>query len=345
MPDTSRTNDAEREAEIASAHRLMDLVLGMWWSRAVYVAADLRLADYLADGAKDVETLARLTHTHAPSLYRLLRFLTGMGVFAEREPGVFSQSPLSALLRSDLATSVRDDVLLQGDDWHWQAWGALGHTVRTGEPAIDHLFGEDLFGYFAHQNPEAGRLFHRTLSSERHESVLEAYDFSVTDLVVDVGGGQGTLLSALLETYPAVHGILFDRPEVIDALGARKTEMGLNERVALISGDFFSSVPPADVYLLRNIIHDWSDDEAATILTACRAAMNEGGRILVIEQIVPEWDSWSSIKFGDLEMMVLIHGRERTASEFRSLFQTVGLRLDRIIPTSSELRILEGLPS
>jgi hypothetical protein len=216
--------------------------------------------------------------------------------------------------------------------------------VRTGQPAVNHLFGEDLFSYFAHQNPEAGQIFHRCLSSENHGSPLEAYDFSGVDLLVDVGGGRGTLLRAILEAYPTMRGILFERAEVIADVGAGRMELGLAERLTLRSGDFFSTVPRADAYLLRKIIHDWSDDEAARILATCRAALNEGGRILVVEHIVPEWDEWSGIKLGDLEMMVLTHGRERTVAEFRSLFATAGLRLERIIPTSSELRILEGSP-
>ena len=322
----------------------MNLVLGLWSCQAVSVAAELQLADHLADGAREVDALARLTDTHAPSLYRLLRFLTGLGVFAEVAPRVFDQSALSTLLRSDVLTSVRDDVLLQGGDWHWRAWGALGHTVRTGEPAIDHLYGEDLFSYFAHQNPEAGARFHRTLSSGNHDTVLAAYDFSGVAVVVDVGGGQGRLLNALIGASPVLHGILFDRPEVIDEVRARREELGLDDRIELVSGDFFSAIPPADLYVLFNVIHDWSDDEAACILKTCRSAMLEGGSILVVEQIVPEWDEWSSIKFGDLEMMVLTHGRERTAAEFQSLFATAELRLERLIPTFSELSILEARP-
>lgn len=340
----SGTGDAQSRADPSLSSRLMNLVVGMWWSRALYVAAELRLADHLADGPRDVGALAGLTHTHPPSLYRLLRFLTGLSVFAEIEPGVFRQTALSTLLCSDHPDSVRDDVLVQGGDWHWQAWGALGHTVRTGQPAIDHLFGEDLFSYFAHQNPEAGQIFHRYLSSENHRYLLEAHDFSGVDLLVDVGGGRGALLRAILEAYPTMRGILFDRAEVIAEVEAQRTERGVAERLALLSGDFFSTVPPADAYILRNIIHDWSDDEAARILATCRAALNEGGRILVVEQIVPEWDEWSGIKLGDLEMMVLTHGRERTATEFQSVFATAGLRLERIISTSSELSILVGSP-
>jgi hypothetical protein len=340
----SGTGDAETGSDTSDSNQLLNLVLGMWWSRAVYVAAELRLADHLADGARDVGALAALTNSHPSSLYRLLRFLTGLGVFAEIEPGVFRQSALSTLLRSDHPDSVRDDVLVQGGDWHWRAWGALGHTVRTGQPAVDHLFGADLFSYFADQNPEAGQIFHRSLASKNHGSLLEAYDFSGVDLLVDVGGGRGALLRTILEAYPTMRGILFERAEVIAEVGARRAELGLAERLTLLSGDFFSTVPRADAYLLRKIIHDWSDDEAARILATCRAALNEGGRILVVEQIVPEWDEWSGIKFGDLEMMVLTHGRERTVAELRSLFATAGLRLERIIPTSSELSILEGRP-
>jgi hypothetical protein len=344
VTETSGTSDAPTLSDTPRASQLMNLVIGMWWSRALYVAAELRLADHLAAGARDVGALAGLTHTHPPSLYRLLRFLTGLGVFAEIEPGVFRQSALSTLLCSDHPDSLRDQVLMQGGDWHWQAWGALGHTVRTGQPAVDHLFGEDLFSYFAHQNPEAGQIFHRCLSSENHGSLLEAYDFAGVDLLVDVGGGRGALLRAILGAYPTMRGILFERAEVIADVGAGRSELGLEERLALMSGDFFSTVPPADAYLLRKIIHDWSDDEAARILTTCRAALNKGGRILVVEQIVPGWAEWSGIKLGDLEMMVLTHGRERTVAEFRSVFAMAGLRLERIIPTSSELSILEGSP-
>ncbi|MBV9281724.1 MAG: NUDIX domain-containing protein [Chloroflexi bacterium] len=338
--------DPPRGGDAEPASRLRNLALGMWWSRAIQVAAELGVADHLADAPKDVETLATLTGTHPPSLYRLLRFLTGLGVFSEVGPRVFAQTPQSALLHSGHPDRVppgcRDEVLMLGGDWHWRAWGALGHSVRTGQAAIDHLFGEDLFSYFAHQDPDAGRVFRRYLASDPRVSVAEPYDFSGIGTLVDVGGGRGELLRAILRANPSIRGVLFERPEVIEEVRARRSELALDARIELVGGDFFRAVPPADAYVLRNIIHDWSDEESAIILGHCREAMKPGGRVLVVEQVVPEWDQWSSIKFGDLEMLVLVHGRERTESEFRSLLEAARLQLHRIIPTSSPHRIIEG---
>jgi hypothetical protein len=342
MQDATPAEHAPAEPELSPASRLLNMVVGMWWSRAVYVAAELGVADHLAQGPQEVTVLAGLTGTHAPSLYRLLRFLSGAGVFVEVGAGVFEQSALSALLREGVEGSLREEVLLLGGEWHWRAWGALGHAVRTGQAAIDHLFGQDLFSYFASQDPEAGELFHRNFSAAGHDAVLAAYDFSTVALVADVGGGRGAFLGALVAAYPGLRGLLVERPEVIAQVRAAGTKGRLDERITLESGDFFTTVPPADVYVLRKVLHDWSDEESARILANCREAMHRGGRVLVIEQIVPEWDEWSSIKFGDLEMLVLTHGRERTETEFRALFAAAGLRLERVIPTASELSILEG---
>ena len=263
-------------------------------------------------------------------------------MFAEVGPGVFAQTPLSALLRADGADSLREEVLLLGGEWHWRAWGALGHAVRTGQAAVDHLFGQDLFSYFAAQDPQAGELFHRRLSAGGHAAVLAAYDFAGLEVVADLGGGRGTLLGALEAAYPRLRGLLLERPEVIAHVRAAGIEGRLDERIALISGDFFDAVPPADAYLLRKVLHAWSDEESARILANCRRAVRRGGRVLVLEQIVPPWDEWGGLKFGDLEMLVLTHGRERTEAEFRALFAAAGLRLARIVPTASEVSILEG---
>jgi hypothetical protein len=341
MQDAFEQEHAQAEPEVPPSKQLMSLVVGMWWSRAVTVAAELGVADQLVHGPQEVAALAGATRAHAPSLYRLLRFLSGAGVFAEVGPGVFAQTPLSALLCTEGAGSVREEVLLLGGEWHWRAWGALGHAVRTGQAAIDHLFGQDLFSYFAAQDPQAGELFHRRLSTS-HEAVLAAYDFADLEVVADLGGGRGSLLGALVVAYPRLRGLLVERPEVIAQVRAAGTDGHPDERISLISGDFFAAVPPAGAYLLRKVLHDWSDEESARILANCRHAMPRGGRVLVIEQIVPPWNEWSGIKFGDLEMLVLTHGRERTEAEFRALFAAAGLRLARIVPTASELSILEG---
>jgi hypothetical protein len=344
VQDASEGEHAQAEPVVPPSRQLMNLVVGMWWSRAVSVAAELGVADHLVHGPQEVTALAGVTRAHAPSLYRLLRFLSGAGVFAEVGPGVFAQTTLSALLRTEGAGSLREEVLLLGGEWHWRAWGALGHAVRTGQAAIDHLFGQDLFSYFAAQDPQAGELFHRRLSAASHAAVLAAYDFADLAVVADIGGGRGTLLGALVAAYPRLRGLLVERPEVIAQVRASgmEGEGHLDERISLIGGDFFAAVPPADAYLLRKVIHDWSDEESARILANCRHAMQRGGRVLVVEQIVPPWNEWSSIKFGDLEMLVLTHGRERTEAEFRALFTTAGLRLERIVPTASEVSILEG---
>ncbi len=326
--------------------QLLDLISGMFSARAVQVAADLGVADHLAEQPKQITELATLTGATPSALYRLLRYLASIEVFVELAPGEFAHTPLSRLLRSDAPDSLRDLARMWGEGWMCDAWKELGQTVRSGRPAVDEQFGENLFAYFAHQNPEAGQLFSRSMtsfSSAVDAPVVDAYDFGARRRVVDVGGAHGSLLAAILAAEPGPEGVLFDRPEVIaDAAGGPVGAFA--GRCDLVSGDFFQAVPNADTYVLKMILHDWSDEACVAILRNCRQAMMPGGRVLVIEQVIPDGNTPSFGKLLDLAMMVCLGGRERTADEFRRLFEAAGLQLSQVLPTRSLFSILEGVP-
>ena len=319
------------------------------FSHAIHAAAALGIADLLADGPKRVAELAQATSTHAPSLYRLLRALASVGVFVETEPENFALTPRAEILRSDRNGSLRDLVLVMaGGSEIERASAALLHTVRTGEPAFDHVFRLPFFDYLA-QNPEAGERFNAgegSASRAAADAILSAYDFSGVAHLVDVGGGRGGLLVAILTAYPQMRGTLFDQPHVVvEALPHLHTG-GVTERCEVVGGDFFAAVPDgADAYLLRYIVHDWDDARAAEILRNCRRAMPPHGRLLLVDFVIPPGNGLDWGKWLDLTILTLLSGRERTAAEFAALCRAAGLELTRIIPTAAQLSIIEARPS
>ena len=317
---------------------------GSWITQGIWVAAELGIADLLADGPRTAGELAEKTHTHGNALYRVLRALASVGIFGEDAHGRFSLTPLADLLRTDGSTSQRPFAIMMGAEFHG-AWGELLHSVRTGEPGFEKKFGVPFFKYMT-EHPDRHSIYDSAMGNfgkEECKSVLEAYDFSAFRIVVDVGGGSGMFLTAMLNQYPALHGVLFDLPAVADR--ARSSILGsdLSGRCGIEGGDFLTSVPAgADAYVMQHIIHDWQDDEAIAILRNCREAMNGDGRILVIEMVIPPANEPCFGKWLDL-MMLLIGGRERTQEEYSRLFWAAGFKLNRVIPTASEVSILEGI--
>lgn len=311
--------------------------------QALHVAAMLRIADLLADGPRAVEELARASSSHAPSLYRLLRLLASAGVFAEAEPGRFELTPLAATLRTDTSDSVRDWALFIAAPPIWAAWGNLLHSIRTGESAFEHTCGMPLFTYMADHRELAGAYNHwmGKQSELQNGAVLASYDFSAHHRVVDVGGGHGATLAAILHAYPQVTGVLFDRSDVVTTVTLAEA---ITERCEIVAGDMLKAVPGGgDAYLLKRVLMDWSDELAITALINCRDAMVEDGTILVIEPVVPDGNEPSVSKFLDLTMLALQHGGHmRTEAEHRALFGAAGLELTRVIPTSSPLRLIAG---
>ena len=325
---------------------LTQILIGSLATQAVYVAATLGIADLLVDGPKSVAELASARNADAPSLYRVLRALASLGIFVEQENRVFALTPTAEPLRSDVPNSLRDVAMFWGADWHWQVWGKSLYSVRTGKSAWSQVHGEEVFSYFEN-NPEAGRIFNRAMSSFSGlatEAVLNAYDFSGIETLVDVGGGEGRILSGILEAYPKLRGVLFDLPYVIDDARERVAETRINDRVEFVPGDFFAAVPEgADAYIVKGIIHDWNDERAVTILKNIRHAMKRGGRVLLVEVIIAEGNNQNFGKLIDLEMLVSAGGKERTGNEYNELFARAGLKLNRIVTTESPYSIIEAV--
>ena len=326
---------------------LIQLVLGKCISMAISVVAKLRIADRLADGPRTLADLAAETNTHAPSLYRVLRALAAAGVFAERPDGRFALTPMGEYLRTGVKGSLRGVADYFGSDWSWRAWGQLLESVRTGHAAFDVVFGEPAFDYLG-KHPDESAVFNEGMTgftSNIAPAVAEAYDFAAFGTVVDVGGGHGMLLNTILRAYPGVNGIVYDSPHVAAGAEHAIREAGLTGRCRAVGGNFFYGVPSGDAYLMKNIIHDWPDDRATTILRNCRKRLNADGKLLLVEMVVAPCDAADLAKVIDLEMLVIAGGKERTEAEYRQLLAGAGWRLTRVIPTESPAQIVEAEPA
>jgi hypothetical protein len=339
---TVQSESAAQQPQFA----MLQMITGFWVSRAIYLAAKLGLADLVKERPKTADELARLTGTHAPSLYRVLRALAGVGVFADDVHGRFAQTPLSETLRSDAPGSLRAMAIVELGQEHFPAWGNLMHSVKTGEIAFDNLFKQNVWEYYA-RNPEDGSNFNKAmkgLTEMVNQAVLSAYDFSGVNKVVDVAGGTGGLISAILKTHPQMRGVLFDLPSVIAEAGPQLDDAGVRDRCETASGDFFESVPAGgDAYVMKWIIHDWDDAKSTVILENIRKVMNENGKLLLIETVVLEGNQPDLSKFLDLNMMVMTGGCERTKAEFDSLLAASGFKLRRVIRTASPICVLEAV--
>jgi DNA-binding HxlR family transcriptional regulator len=331
---------------------LMRLVTGAWAARLVHTAVELGIADHLASGPHGVDFLAAHIGAHAPSLARLLRALTAIGVLHESEERLYSLTPLGVTLRSNVPGSMRAWVLLAFSDDQGTAWEALSHAVRTGELAFRHIFGTDMWTRLA-ERPEASRLFDEAMQSITQGAsglLITNYPFEKFGWIVDVGGGNGSLLLPVLERHPVMRATVFDLPHVADAARSRIAAAGLSDRCEAVGGDAFVAVPAgADAYVLKGVIHDWEDKEAIAILRTCRAAMSDGSKLILIERILPEQinpdDALTRAKFiHDINMMVNPGGRERTETEFCNLLSQVGLRLTRVLAMPGPLAVMEVDP-
>lgn len=317
---------------------------GSWVTQGIWVAAELGIADLLVDGPHTAEELAKRTNTHHDALYRVMRALASIGIFTPDETQRFSLTPLSDLLRSDVQGTQRSFAIMMGGEFH-AAWGKLLHSVRTGEPGFNKRFGVPFFQYMT-EHPERHGIYDAAMTGVHGgetDPMLDAYDFGAFGFVVDVGGGNGLTLAAILNRHPAIQGILFDLPAVAERARSTISQSGMSDRIRIEGGDFFSSVPEGgDGYLLRHIIHDWQDSDAISILRRCREVMSPGGRVLVVEMIVPPGNEPGFGKWLDL-MMLLVAGRERTKEEYRQLFSEAGLVMTCVVPTASDVSIIEGV--
>jgi hypothetical protein len=325
---------------------MVELQQGAWRARAVHVVAELGIPDLLVDGPKTVAELAVLTKTHEPTLARLLRATSTCGVFERAADGeTYAQSPLSETLCTEPGCAESADALFQAARWHWRAWGELLHCVRTGEAAFPVANGST-FWELTSTNPDAKARFNAamsTVSEEECDAVARSYDFSDASGVVDVAGGLGSLLGAVLRAYPDVHGTLMERPDVLPLAEKLLSKQGVDGRYEIVAGDFFEAVPPgADVYLIKRALHDWEADDIVRILGRIREAMRPDSRLLVIEGVLTE-DATQDTLFRDLLLQVLVGGREYEVRQYADAIARAGLHLHRTIPTGvGPLTILEA---
>lgn len=334
-------------AELSPLLTLTRLLSQHWKWEAIHVAARLRIAEALADDSRTVDELAEITGTHPASLHRLLRALACIGLFAELDGSRFVNTELSQLLCPDIPGSF-SGIAQVDRELMLRPWGELLHSVQTGEPGFDKAFGMPMWRYFAECNKGAGALFNEgmaSFSTAVDSPIAQAAELSGASTIVDIGGGRGSLLTTLLTAYPSIEkGILFDQPSVIEETRSLLGPLA-DERLELVGGDFFTALPfGADVYIMRWILHDWNDAACINLLTNCRHAMLPHSRLLSAELILDTDRNDELTHSYDLQMLLLFGSKERTAEEFRSLYDAAGLRLTRIIPTTSSFSLLEGVP-
>jgi O-methyltransferase domain len=321
------------------AEAILGLSTAYWASRCLHLVAELGVADALGDEPLTAEALAPALGVQADPLGRVLRCLTNHGVF-EMADGKFAHNAASRLLRSDGRPSLRALSRMMGLKMHWDAYGQLEHTLRTGKPGVDRAAGEGLFDYFE-RNPEEGRIFDDAMTGKSFSQigpVLAAYDFSGFQTIGDVGGGAGHLLAAVLEGAPHAQGVLFDLPQVIGRAAERP-----HPRIRYVGGDFFKDeVPACDAYLLMTVLHDWSDAEAAAIIAQIRKTAPAGAKLLLLECVVGLTDGFDFGKDLDIEMLVMTTGRERTADEWKTVLADGGWRLTRIVRTTGVSGVIEA---
>jgi len=330
---------------LAPSDVMLALVTDYWVSQAAGVAARLGVADHLADGPRGGDELARAVGAHPQALHRVLRLLASRGVFSQPTPGVFALTPLGETLRSDTPGSVRNYAITVTAPGHWLPWGRLLDSVRTGTPMAREALGMDLFDFYA-QHPEEAGFFSAAmgdLSALAASELVRVYDCTTARTIADVGGAHGVLLAAALRANPRARGILFDLPHVIATAAAALDAQGVAERCELVSGDFFAAVPEgADLHILKLIVHDWDDERATQLLTNCHRALPPGGKLLLVEMVLPSDNRPGLAQALDLTMLVLLSGRERTEAEYRDLLGGAGFRLERVIPTRSMFSVIEA---
>ncbi len=329
------------EAFLKPEDQMMQWITSKWISKPIHVAAELGIADLLRDKPMSVEKLAQRTETHAPTLYRLLRALSAVGIFAEIDDQVFDLTPLAQCLCSE---AMRPLALMFLSDWHDKAWSNLTYSVRTGKPGFDHAFGKGAFEWME-ENPEARSILDQGQGLKAigfAEAVIEAYDFSDFSSICDVGGGQGSFLIQLLANYPHIKGIVADMPGAVVAAERAIAKAGLQDRCKVIPYDFLKSALPAcDAFFLVNVLHDWEDETCCRLLKNISRAMNADSKLWIVEYLIEPGSGFSVAKLLDIEVLVMGGGRERTINEYKALLDSVGLAVSRVMPTSRGPALLE----
>jgi hypothetical protein len=335
------------EKETPPPHaQLIEMATAHWVSHIVYVAAKLNLADHLANGTKNAEEVAKLTETHAPSLYRFMRTLAHLGILTEDGERRFALTRVGEALKTGAPGSARATILTVASNWFSAGFGELLYSVQTGKSGFEKSLGMPIFDWLA-KNPEMTSLFSETMvgiHGAEPAAVAAAYDFTGFKTIVDVGGATGNLLTTVLGRAPAARGVLYDLPHVVGDARALIEHRGMSDRVTIEAGSFFDRVPSgAEVYLLSHVIHDWSEEQCLTILGNCRRAMNPKSRLLVIEMVLPPGNTPHPGKVLDVMMLVGPGGRERTEHEYGALLAKAALRLTRVVPTESAVSVVEAV--
>ena len=327
---------------------ILQMLVGRWVSQAISSAAELGVADALKDGSLTPADIAARIGAHGPSVRRLLRALASVGIFAEDAEGRFHQTPLSEALRTDVPGSLNGMARHVGAPASVRAWNDLTTSIRTGEPAFRRVYGKSFFEHLESAPDHAAAFDHAMhgVSSTETAALLASYDFTGARVLVDVGGGDGTLLRAILGKHPALRGVVYDLEHVVARTRARLADTPEGARMEVASGSFFDSVPPAgDTFLLKHILHDWSDDHCVRILRNIRQAIPTEGRLLIIESVIQPGNDPHLGKILDLEMIALTEGGcERTEAEFAALLDATGFRLARVVPTEAPTSVVEASP-
>ena len=326
---------------------VLQLMNGIYVAGAVSCLAQLGIPDLVEAAPQSPEELATQIGVDPKALYRLMRATASVGVLAEAPDGKFSQTPMSAVLRSKATPSLRAFAIMGGREWHGRGWSHLEYCVRTGKQALDQIYGAPIFE-FLKQHPAEAQIFNDAmteLSMIDGPAVTEAYNFEGICSIVDIGGGHGLLLATILERNPHLRGTLYEVSHVVE--GAKSGPLkSVMERCTLACGDMFSSVPAgADAYIMKHVIHDWPDEGCVQLLKACRKGVNSGGKLLVVDSVIQPGNNFSPGKFLDLQMLIFPSGCERTEKQFRDLFAQAGWKLTRIIPTAAPDSIVEAIPA
>jgi hypothetical protein len=327
---------------------MFEMFIAGWVTQAIQVAAELGIADALADHPLPLDDLATRVGADPDALGRLMRALISRGVFRQRRDGRYELTPLAETLRTDASFSMKGYARLVGSPQHREHWSLLVESVRSGKAIVPQLRGKDAFDYLSGE-PELAKIFNDAmsgLSGLAAIAVLAGYSFAPFRTIVDVGGGHGGLLAAILAATPNAQGVLYDLPEVVAGASAVLSQQGVEDRVRIEAGSLFDSVPSGgDAYVLKNVLHDWPDDQSVAILRNVRAAAGAEATVLLVETVLPDHDRDFAGKWVDLEMLIHANGRERNAAEFRDLLSQAGFRMDRVVQTASPFSVVEATPA
>ena len=342
----SKQGQSQNAAPKSPADTLTDMIVAYRMSQLIYVAARLGIADLLQDGPQSSEVLATQVGVHPHALYRILRALANNGIFVESADRHFSLTPLAEPLRTEASDSVRGFAMMQNMEPRWCAWGNLLYSVQTGQSAFEHVHGMSNWAYYVSQ-PDILEQFNEgmaELTQQAAPGIVAAYDFTGSQTVVDIGGGRGHLIAKILELNPQLRGVLMEVPALIEEAQQVLDNAGVAGRCDCMAGDYLTALPEGgDVYILKSIIHGMTEEKALQLLRNCRQRMAASGRLLVIQVIVPPWDTPARIKTGDILHLISGGGQERTEDEYRDLFDAAGFRLANVYPTPTAFSILEGI--